>query len=389
MSAGSARGLENLQEKIRNLADGFLSVHPQKVPIEAGLSIFDWGHTREDRITAAYSNYAEKVAQSVAGDRKKWKPSPVDRIVLNRWSGPIVLGLLLFVVFLLTIKAANLPSMLLQMLFDEIKVALGQGLASWPDWVRGILLNGIYHTVTCVVAVMLPPLLIFFPLFSILEDLGYLPRAAFLLDRRFQKCGSCGKQALTMAMGFGCNAAAVTGARIISSRKERLLAIVTNSLVPCNGRFPAMIVLINVFFSEQEWIAALVMTALILLGVFATFFSTKVLSETIFSKEESKMILELPPYRRPNLKTILSKALVDRVLSVLLRAVCVAAPAGALIWVLQHITWNSFSLLQHLVRSLEPIGTFLGMNGVILTAFLLAFPANELLIPSIIMLLST
>jgi len=228
---------------------------------------------------------------------------------------------------------------------------------------------------------------IFFPLFSLLEELGYLPRAAFLMDHTFARCGSCGKQALTMTMGFGCNAAGVVGTRIITSEKERLLAILTNSLVPCNGRFPAMILLITTFFSKESWLCALILLLFILLSVGVTFIATSIMSHTIVGSESSQFVLELPPFRRPNLKKIFSKALFDRVLSVLSRAVIVAAPAGAVIWILQTISYNEMTMLEHISVALEPIGIFLGMNGVILTAFLIAFPANELLLPGILMLL--
>lgn len=387
ISAGTQIGIERVRETVRNLSDGFLAVHPRKVQLEAGESVFDWGQGRADRITAAYAKRAaELVAASVTGESER-KPSLVDRITLGKISGPLLMIALLFFILWLTIQAANYPSYLLQCLFDRIRIVLLSFTEKWPGWLSGILLDGIYHTVTCVIAVMLPPLLIFFPLFSLLEDYGYLPRAAFLMDQSFARCGSCGKQALTMAMGFGCNAAGVVGTRIITSEKERLLAILTNSLVPCNGRFPAMILLITTFFSKQSWLCAVILLLYILLSVGVTFFSTGVLSRTLLHSTSSQFVLELPPFRRPNLKKILSKSLIDRVRSVLCRAVAVSVPAGAVIWLLQAIEYDGMTLLHHVSTCLDPIGVFLGMNGVIITAFLISIPANELLFPGILMLL--
>jgi len=389
ISAGPQIGIERVREVIRNLSDGFLAVHPRKVELEAGTSLFDWGQGRADRITAAYAKRASEIALASLSGKADRSISPVDRITLGRVSGPILMIGLLFIILWLTIKAANVPSTLLQCLFDTVGSRLSSLTANWPGWLSGILLDGVYRTTTCVIAVMLPPLLIFFPLFSLLEDYGYLPRAAFLIDHTFARCGSCGKQALTMTMGFGCNAAGVVGTRIITSEKERLLAILTNSLVPCNGRFPAMILLISTFFSKESWLCALILLLFILLSVGVTFIATSIMSHTLVGSESSQFILELPPFRRPNLKKICSKALFDRVLSVLSRAVIVAAPAGAVIWILQTMSYNEMTILEHLTVALDPIGVFLGMNGVILTAFLIAFPANELLLPGILMLLQS
>ena len=243
-----------------------------------------------------------------------------------------------------------------------------------------------------VVAVMLPSMAIFFPLFTLLEDVGYLPRVAYNLDRPFARCGACGKQALTMCMGFGCNAAGVVGCRIIDSPRERLLAVLTNSLVPCNGRFPILITVLSLFFIGIDgggalW-AAVLLTGLILLGILATLLTTRALSATLLRGTPSFFTLELPPYRPPQVGQVLIRSVLDRTLFVLGRAAAVAAPAGLIIWILAHVTVGESSLLQCAANWLEPPGRWLGMDGVILLAFILALPANEVVLPLTVMLYS-
>ena len=234
---------------------------------------------------------------------------------------------------------------------------------------------------------MLPPMAIFFPLFTFLEDVGYLPRMAFNLDKPFESCRACGKQALTMAMGFGCNAAGVVGCRIIDSPRERLLAILTNSFVPCNGRFPILIFLLGAFFSSRNPIvSALLLTGVVCLGIAATFGATRLLSATVLCGETSSYVLELPPYRKPQLGKILVRSLLDRTVFVLGRAAAVAAPAGLVLWLLGNFSVGNVSLLRHLSDVIDPIGKFLGMDGVILLAFILGFPANETVIPIAMMI---
>lgn len=238
---------------------------------------------------------------------------------------------------------------------------------------------------------MLPPMAIFFPLFTLLEDSGFLPRIAYNLDKPFKKCSACGKQALTMAMGFGCNAAGVVGCRIIDSRRERLIAMLTNSLVPCNGRFPAMITLISLFFVGTvggffgSALSALMLTAVILLGIGATFAASKLLSATILKGEPSSFTLELPPYRRPQFGKVILRSMLDRTLFVLGRAAAVAAPAGIIIWLMANVTIDGATLLAHCTQFLDPFAQLLGMDGVILMAFILGLPANEIVVPIIIM----
>ena len=387
-AAGSGAGLDQLQEAIREMSEGFLPVHPRRVLNDTEGLFENWNQSKSDSAVGLFSERASSIAKAAVKGEAPWQPNRWDRIALGKYSGNAVLLVLLFGVFWLTMKGANYPSALLEKWFQQLELLFRQFASGVPWWVSGLLIDGVYHTMSCVIAVMLPPLLIFFPLFSLLEDLGYLPRAAFLMDCSFEKCGSCGKQALTMAMGFGCNAAGVMGARIIASPRERLLAIVTNAFVPCNGRFPAMITLINIFFSDSDLAAAGVLTFLVLLSILSTLLATKFLSGTVLRKTSGQMILELPPYRHPNWKKICIQAFGDRTLFVLSRAIAVSAPAGAVIWLLQQLHVGGRPFLLAVAEYLNPIGLFLGMNGIILTAFLLSFPANELLLPSIIMLLS-
>ena len=274
--------------------------------------------------------------------------------------------------------------------FGWLGSRLSELLGSAPGWLRGILVDGAYRTLSWVVAVMLPPMAIFFPLFTLLEDCGYLPRVAFNLDRPFQKCNACGKQALTMAMGFGCNAAGIVGCRIIDSRRERLIAMLTNAFVPCNGKFPFIITLSAVFFTgaagfSGSLLSAAVVTAVILLGIVMTFAASRLLSATILKGEPSGFTLELPPYRKPQFGKVIVRSILDRTLFVLGRAAAVAAPAGAVIWVLANVSVDGSTLLNICTGFLDPFARWLGMDGVILMAFILGLPANEIVIPIIVM----
>ena len=301
-------------------------------------------------------------------------------LVTRRWGIPVML-LLLFVVIWLTVWGANYPGQLLEAIFDRGYVLISGWIDNWPSWLSGILMDGIYGTVSRVISVMLPPMLIFFPLFTLLEDVGYLPRMAFLLDRGMSRCGGCGKQALTLCMGLGCNAVGVTGCRIIDSPRERLLAILTNAMVPCNGRFPTLILLGSLFFPQLGAAAAVAFA--VVLGVLGAMVTSGVLSKTALRQESSVFIMEMPPFRKPRIGQILVRSLLDRTLQILLRALKVAAPAGALLWLM-----GSGGLLAPTALLLDPLGQFLGMSGVILLGFILAFPANELLIPVIFMMLT-
>ncbi len=362
-SAGSGQGIQKLKDKIFLTTEQETRPLPQIVP--------------ERRIR---SHAREIFEQTVSGPSEP-PHQRLDRFLLGSKGGYVVLLCLLLGVLWLTLRGANGLSRWLSAAFAGLRqglVLLVQGL---PDWCSSMIVQGLYDTVTDVIAVMLPPMLLFFPLFSFLEDLGYLPRAAFLMDRAFQGCGGCGKQTLTMAMGLGCNAVGITGCRIISSPKERLIAILTNSLVPCNGRFPTLLAMVSLLFREHRLLGAACLLGIILLPVAMTFGSTALLHRILPGREESAMILEIPPFRRPQVGTILKTALRERTLYVLARAVLVAAPAGIVIWLLQYFQVGGLPLIAHGAEALDPLGRVLGMNGVILTAFLLAFPANELMMP--------
>lgn len=318
----------------------------------------------------------------------------IDRIVTGPYTGGILMVLLLMGVFWLTMAGANYPSDLLWNILFSLEGKLA-ALLTWMNLSEGLvnaLVYGVYRVLAWVVSVMLPPMAIFFPLFTLLEDLGYLPRVAFNMDRAFMKCRACGKQCLTMAMGFGCNAVGVTGCRIIDSPRERLVAILTNSLVPCNGRFPTLVTLITLFFAAGVQgtamgglQAAMYLTFTILLGITATLGCSWLLSHTLLKGVPSSFTLELPPYRRPQFGKVIVRSVFDRTLFVLGRAVAVAAPAGLVIWILANIRLGNQSLLSCLTGFLDPLGRFMGLDGVILAGFILGFPANEIVVPIILM----
>lgn len=318
----------------------------------------------------------------------------IDKILTSRLTGIPIMLLLLALIFWITIVGANYPSQWLSRLFDWLSGVITGALKyiNTPPVIVSLLMDGIYKTTAWVVAVMLPPMAIFFPLFTLLEDLGYLPRIAFNMDSMFKGAGCHGKQCLTMCMGIGCNACGVTGCRIIDSPRERLIAIITNSFMPCNGRFPAIIAIITVFFAGtaaaplNSLLTALILMLVILLGVFATMGVSKLLSLTLLKGEASSFTLELPPYRSPQIGKIIVRSILDRTLFVLGRAVVVAAPAGLIIWLLANIEIGNTSLISYATNFLDPFARILGMDGIILAAFILGFPANEIVIPIMIML---
>lgn len=321
------------------------------------------------------------------------KEMKIDKWVTNKWTGIPLMILLLMIVFWITIVGANYPSELLYDFLFWIEGYLYKffDLLMAPRWLSGILVGGVYRVLAWVVSVMLPPMAIFFPLFTILEDLGYLPRIAFNLDRCFKRCAACGKQALTMVMGFGCNAVGVTGARIIDSKRERLLAIITNCFVPCNGRFPAIISIITMFFIGfsggflSSVFSVLILTLVILSGIFITFLVSKILSKTLLKGIPSSFTLELPPYRKPQFFKVIVRSIFDRTLFVLGRAISIAAPAGLIIWILANVNINDISILKYCTDFLNPFAQLIGLDGVILMAFILGFPANEIVVPIVIM----
>lgn len=349
-----------------------------------------------DKIVSRLVQIAEQIAKRVVTfthenynnfDRK------IDKYLTSRIFGIPIMLLLLAVIFWITIEGANIPSELLSTWFFWIEDRLTDFFTyiNAPSWVYGVLVKGMYRTLVWVISVMLPPMAIFFPLFTFLEDLGYLPRIAFNLDNFFKKSYTCGKQALTMCMGFGCNAAGVIGCRIIDSPRERLIASITNNFVPCNGRFPILIAIISMFFTGmlseplQSIMSSALLTLVITIGVIMTLITSKLLSKTLLKGIPSSFTLELPPYRKPQIGKIIVRSIFDRTLFVLGRAVCVAIPAGCIIWLMANIYITDTNLLTYLAQFLDPFAKCIGLDGFILIAFILGIPANEIVIPIIIM----
>lgn len=348
-----------------------------------------------DKIVADIYANAEAIAAGTITKppaAKSWD-ARIDDILTSRMFGYPIMLALLGAIFWITIEGANVFSeMLATALFGLQDVISGWfHAANAPEWLHGVLVLGLYRGLAWVVSVMLPPMAIFFPLFTLLEDLGYLPRVAFNMDSMFKKCKACGKQILTMCMGFGCNAAGIVSCRIIDSPRERLIAIITNSFVPCNGRFPTLIAVAAIFaggtFAENytAQITALMITGLVLLGVLITFAVSWLLSHTLLKGEASSMVLELPPYRRPQFGAVLYRSIIDRTIFVLKRAVIMAAPAGALTWILANVYIGEASILIHLASFFQPFGYAIGLDGFILLAFVLGLPANEIVVPILLM----
>jgi ferrous iron transport protein B len=354
------------------------------------------GGFRDQMVEALYDRAAEIAARTVRREGEAPRrdiDSLIDRLVTSRVLGLPIMLLGLAAVFWITIVGANYPSQAIAaVLFwiEDAGVAVFEAIGI-PDWLTGFLWNGVWRALAWVVAVMLPPMAIFFPLFTMLENLGYLPRVAFNMDWLFRRVGAHGKQALTMSMGFGCNAAGVIACRVIDSPRERLLAVLTNNFVPCNGRFPTLIMLATVFVAAEfsagyaSITAAAAVMGAVLLGIVVTMVISWALSRTVLSGEASSFTLELPPYRRPNVRQILYTSLIDRTLFVLRRAMIMAAPAGGLIWILNNVDVGGQSIAQHIAAGLDPLGTALGMDGVILFAYLVAIPANEIVVPTMLM----
>ncbi len=343
----------------------------------------------DDIITASVALRAEEIALGCVfmAESASERDRKLDSVLMGRRLGIPVMLILLAVVFYITLKGANLPSEWLSVKLLGLSEPLAGLLRklTLPEFAVSLLTDGVWRVLATVVSVMLPPMAIFFPLFTILEDAGYLPRVAFQLDNAFRKANACGKQSLSMCMGFGCNACGVTGCRIIDSPRERLVAMLTNSFAPCNGRFPILIFLCSVFFSGGEIGGALLLTFAVAGSVALTLIVSRVLSATVLKGVPSSFALELPPYRAPQLGQVVVRSVFDRTLFVLGRAVTVAAPAGALIWLLANITVSGVPVLQHMAGFLDPLGRLMGMDGVILLAFILGFPANELVMPLIVM----
>ena len=378
-AARQGEGLDNLVERLSHLLTS--GDAPQGSPCSAKDS---------DEV----SEYVRKTAAECVTESptSRRRDRILDKIFTGRWTAIPTSALLMAVVFYITLSGAAPLSEGLSYLFGYVEVGVRHAL-EWmrlPSPVVCALCDGVLHVLCTVVSVMLPPMAIFFPLFTVLEDFGYLPRVAYNFDRCFKKCSSCGKQALTMMMGFGCNAAGVVGCRIIDSPRERLIAILTNSLVPCNGRFPVIAALISVLLmlttgSVGGAMSGVIMCAIVGLGIVLTMFTSKLLSATILREVPSSFTLELPPYRVPKVCEVIVRSVFDRTLFVLGRAVSVAAPAGFFIWLLSYVKLGDTSLMKHLTSLLDPIGRAAGMDGVMMCAFILALPAAEIIIPLMIM----
>ena len=385
-AARSGKGMEKLMLAVEKAIAG--TDHHLKQQVNEG-------ETERETVRRIYEEAARIACMCVkAGDGEAAKKQlRIDRLLTGRRAGLPIMLALLAVSLWLTIAGANYPSSILM----KTLFALGDWLSAIslrlcvPQWLHDALIQGAYRTLAWVTSVMLPPMAIFFPLFTLLEDVGYLPRVAFNLDHCFKCCHACGKQSLTMCMGFGCNAAGVTGCRIIDSPRERLIAILTNSFVPCNGRFPAMISIITMFF--VGWakgglglaLGALLLSGVVVLGVGCTFGASWILSKTVLRGVPSSFTLEMPPYRRPQIGQVILRSMLDRTIFVLGRAVVVAAPAGLIIWALANLSVGGATLLVHCAAFLDPLGHIMGLDGIILMAFILGMPANEIVVPIIIM----
>jgi len=356
------------------------------------------GDFHEKLMEAVYADAAQIADRAVTrpGEKPRFDlDRSIDRVVTSRRWGFLLMILLFALVFWITITVANIPSQWLNSLLIGTIYPWLQNLAAQiglPWWLSGLLIDGMYLATAWVVSVMLPPMAIFFPLFTLLEDFGYLPRVAFNLDNLFKKAGAHGKQSLSMMMGFGCNAAGMVATRIIDSPRERLIAMLTNNFALCNGRWPTQILIATIFIGTLVpsylggLISALAVVGIAMLGVLLTFLVSRSLSRTVLKGQVSAFSLELPPYRPPRILQTIYTSLIDRTLYVLWRALVFAAPAGAVIWLVANITISGTSLAEYLVNLLNPIGVLIGLNGVILLAYVIAIPANEIVIPTVLML---
>jgi ferrous iron transport protein B len=374
-------------------------MHPsekiKKLQTEIDVMATNRENFRDEMVKNIYDNAKEIASRNVSNrraDRTDWG-TKFDRILTSKYFGFPLMLLMLGLVFWITIVGANYPSAQLSKFLFWIESQLSSlfMILNAPSWLHGLLIKGVYRTVAWVVAVMLPPMAIFFPIFTLLEDWGLLPRIAFNLDNFFKKAGANGKQSLTMSMGFGCNAAGVIATRIIESPREKLIAILTNNFVPCNGRFPTLIILASLFMGSMlggvynSFLAALVVVALVLVGIMITLLISWLLSKTLLQGVPSSFSLELPPYRRPQLKKVLLRSFIDRTLFVLWRAITIAAPAGAVVWIFANLSVGELSLIAYISNLLDPFAVLIGLDGAILLAFILGLPANEIVLPILVM----
>ncbi|ELC8362996.1 ferrous iron transport protein B [Clostridium perfringens] len=375
----------NIQEKYINMIS--------KIKDELNKNYKD--QSVEDIIIKTIIKEAERIGNKVVKGGEEYTDTQrkIDKILVSKSTGIPIMIMTLLVVLWITITLANYPSEMLANMFAHGEIYIRDFFSglNLPSWISGILIDGIYVTLAWVISVMLPPMAIFFPMFTLLEDLGYLPRIAFNLDKCFKKCCACGKQALTMCMGLGCNAAGIIGCRIINSPRERIIAILTNAFMPCNGRFPMLISIAAIFIGgisvgiKESFISAITVTVVIILGVLMTLLVSKILSKTILKGMPSNFILELPPYRKPQVGKVIVRSIFDRTLYVLGRAIVIAAPAGAVIWIFSNIMIGDSSILTICADYLSPLANAIGVDGYILMAFILGLPANEIVMPIIIM----
>lgn len=375
----------NIQEKYINMIS--------KIKAELNKNYKD--ELVEDIIIKTIIKEAERIGNKVVKGGEEYTDTQrkIDKILVSKSTGIPIMIMTLLVVLWITITLANYPSEMLANMFAHGEIYIRDFFSglNLPSWISGILIDGIYVTLAWVISVMLPPMAIFFPMFTLLEDLGYLPRIAFNLDKCFKKCCACGKQALTMCMGLGCNAAGIIGCRIINSPRERIIAILTNAFMPCNGRFPMLISIAAIFIGgisvgiKESFISAITVTVVIILGVLMTLLVSKILSKTILKGMPSNFILELPPYRKPQVGKVIVRSIFDRTLYVLGRAIVIAAPAGAVIWIFSNIMIGDSSILTICADYLSPLANAIGVDGYILMAFILGLPANEIVMPIIIM----
>lgn len=387
-AARQGKGLHKLEAAIRRAAAGENETHPTAIRYPA----MDEDLTEEQRddiATAAAALRAEEIALTCVRQPECAcaRDDQADDVILSRRFGVPLMLLLLAGVFYITLFGANVPSEWLSTHLLALGTPFAGALAKLglPPFFVSMLTDGLWRVLATVVSVMLPPMAIFFPLFTLLEDAGYLPRVAFQLDHAFQCARASGKQSLTMCMGFGCNACGVSGCRIIDSPRERLIAILTNSFAPCNGRFPLLIFLCSVFFAGSAAGGALLLTGVIAASVGLTLLVSRILSATVLRGEAVSFALELPPYRMPQIGRVIVRSVRDRTLFVLARAAAVAAPAGVLIWILANVQIENTAILSHITAFLDPAARVFGIDGVILLAFILGFPANELVMPLIVM----
>lgn len=377
-TARSGKGINELLEEIHLISTNSEDYYSKK----------EYDLNKIDIENLAYkAEFVTDKAVTQAPSKKEKRDEFIDKIILGKYTSIPIMLIMFGIILWITIKGSNYPSEILSSAFFNFEEFLSSKMREFgiSPIIISLLIDGMLKVLLWVVAVMLPPMAIFFPLFAILEDWGILPRFAFNLDRPFEKCNACGKQALTTCMGLGCNAVGVTGARIIDSPRERSIAIITNSLTPCNGRFPFLIAIISIFLAKNTFYASLVLLLFLVISVFSTMICSKFLSLTVLKGKSSSLVFELPKYRVPDFKNVILTTVREKILLVLFRAVVVALPAGLMIWALANIQIDSSSLLIIISNKLEPIGNLIGLDGVMLMAFIIGLPANEIVLPIALM----